>query len=82
MSNKDKDTSNEDNNTAASASEDKNDNIEHTSNTMAKTAKKTTTAARTKKAALTKTGSRKSTGETINSDTPRRRNGAPWLSTT
>jgi hypothetical protein len=37
---------------------------------MAKTAKKTTTVARTKKAASKKTGSRKSTGETININTP------------
>ena len=37
---------------------------------MAKTATKTSTASGTKKAASTKTGSRKSTGETIDIDTP------------
>ena len=37
---------------------------------MAKTAKKTTTAAGAKKAALKKSGGRKSTGETININTP------------
>jgi hypothetical protein len=37
---------------------------------MAKTAEKTTTATKTNKAALTKTGGRKSTGETIDIDTP------------
>ena len=67
-------TSDEVDDTAASANEDENDN---TSNIMPKTAKKTSTAAGTKKAASTKTGGRKSTRETIS--TPlRRRNGAPW----